>query len=113
MYSITEWVDGLRAVVESASLQERSNLPPRENLAAYDCLKTCRKQLQETEICNAKLVQMIESSKGSAINSIDPDLLTLKALTSATVSALNTAYSNLQKCQYHEISTSRSANNVD
>lgn len=113
MNLISEWVDGLRAVVESASLQERSHLPPRENLAAYDCLQTCRKQLQETEMCNAKLVQIIETCKGSNINSNDPDLLTLKALTSATVSALNTAYSNLQKCQYHELSTSRSANNVE
>lgn len=98
-----EWVDGLRAVVESAALQERSNLPPRENLAAYDCMKTCRKQLQETEICNAKLVSLIEFNKGPSINCNDPDLLSLKALTTATVSALNAAYSNLQKCQYHEI----------
>lgn len=102
-FNLIEWVDGLRAVVESAALQERSNLPPRENLAAYDCMKTCRKQLQETEICNAKLVSLIESNKGPTINCNDPDLLSLKALTTATVSALNAAYSNLQKCQYHEI----------
>jgi hypothetical protein len=106
---ILEWVDGLRAVVENLSIQERSHLPPRDNLAAYDCLQTCRKQLHETEMCNAKLVQIIESCK-DPIPHNDPDLLTLKALTSATISTLNAAYSNIQKCQYQEVSSSRSPN---
>lgn len=93
-----EWVDGLRAVVEHLSTQERSPLPPRESLAAFDCLVACRKQLHDTEMCNAKLVQLIEGSQG-AFNHNDPDLLLLKALSSSTASTLSVGLTHLQKYQ--------------
>lgn len=89
---------GLRAVVENLSTQERSSLPPKEHLAAFDCLIACRKQLQDTEICNAKLCQLIESSQGS-LNYNDPDLLLLKSLSSATSSTLSVGLQHLQKYQ--------------
>ena len=54
-----------------------SSLPPKEHLAAYDMLIACRKQIQETELCNAELCRMIESSP-LPINYTDPDLLMLK-----------------------------------
>lgn len=94
-----EWVDGLRAVVENLSTQERSPLPPKEHLAAFDCLIACRKQLQDTELCNAKLIQMIESSHGGALNHNDHDMLLLKALSSATTSTLSLGLAHLQKYQ--------------
>lgn len=54
-----------------------SSLPPKEHLAAYDMLIACRKQIQETELCNAELCRMIESAP-PPINYTDPDLLMLK-----------------------------------
>lgn len=94
-----EWVDGLRAVVENLSTQERSPLPPREHLAAFDCLIACRKQLQDTEMCNAKLAQLIENSQGSILHHSDKDMLVLKALSSATTSTLSVGLTHLQKYQ--------------
>lgn len=93
-----KWVDGLRAVVENISTQERSPLPPREHLAAFDCLVACRKQLQDTEMCNSKLAQMIESSGGTLAHN-DPEMLMLKALSSATTSTLSVGLTHLQKYQ--------------
>lgn len=94
-----QWVDGLRAVVENLSTQERSPLPPREHLAAFDCLIACRKQLQDTESANAKLALMIESFQGGSLNHNDSDLLLLKALSSATTSTLSLGLTHLQKYQ--------------
>lgn len=48
-----EWVDGLRAIVEShtkAMDKTTSSLPPLELLAASDALVAARQQLQQTEI---------------------------------------------------------------
>ena len=95
---ISQWVDGLRAVVENLSTQDRSPLPPREHLAAYDCLQTCRKQLQDMEICNAKLSQIIENAQGP-LNYNDIDLLLLKAISAATSSTLSVGFAHLQKYQ--------------
>lgn len=94
-----QWVDGLRAVVENLSTQERSPLPPREQLAAFDCLIACRKQLQDTEETNAKLVKLIESFHGGSLNHNDSDMLMLKALSSATTSTLSVGLAYLQKYQ--------------
>lgn len=98
-YLFLQWVDALRAVVENLSTQERSPLPPREHLAAFDCLVACRKQLQDTEQANAKLVQIIESLNGGNINHNDSDMLLLKALSSATTSTLSVGLAHLQKYQ--------------
>ncbi|CAO1341472.1 unnamed protein product [Diamesa tonsa] len=92
------WIDGLRAVVEGHT-QGMSSLPPKEHLAAYDMLIACRKQIQETELCNAELCRMIESSP-PPINYTDPDLLMLKALATANTSTLSQAFGLLQR--YHE-----------
>ena len=81
-----EWVDGLRAIVESQAMSSTTSLPAREHLAAYDALVACRHQLQQTEICNAELTKMIESSPPPLIHT-DPDFLMLKALSSATLLA--------------------------
>lgn len=94
-----QWVDGLRAVVENLSTQDRSPLPPREHLAAFDCLIACRKQLHDTELANAKLVQMIENFQGGSFNHNDSDMLMLKALSSATTSTLSVGLTHLQKYQ--------------
>lgn len=97
--AIFQWVDGLRAVVENLSTQERSPLPPREHLAAFDCLIACRKQLHDTEMANAKLVQMIENFQGGSLNHNDSDMLLLKALSSATTSTLSVGLAHLHKYQ--------------
>lgn len=70
-----EWVDGLRAIVESHA--QPMPLPPKENLAAYNALINVRHQLQQTELCNSELSKMIENSP-PPLNYNDPDLLLLK-----------------------------------
>lgn len=76
-----EWVDGLRAIVESHS--QTMALPPKENLAAYNALIAVRHQLQQTELCNSELCKMIESSP-SPLHHNDPDLLLLKVFSEVT-----------------------------
>ncbi|XP_070505051.1 oxysterol-binding protein-related protein 11 [Chironomus tepperi] len=85
-----EWVDALRAVVENLSSQSRST---KEHLATYDCFIASRKQLQETESCNAELSRMIESCDFHT----DKDFLLMKALSAATTSTLSQALVYLQK----------------
>ena len=77
----------------------------REHLAAFDCLLASRKQIQDTEMCNAKLAQLIESSVG-VLNHSDPDLLLLKALSQQVTSTLSTNLTHLQKIHQE---TSRAA----
>lgn len=61
-----EWVDGLRAIVESHSQAmnlstTKSPISVRDSLAAFDALDACRQQLQQTETCNANLIKAIEN----------------------------------------------------
>lgn len=92
-----EWVDGLRAIVEShAQAMSSTSLPAREHLAAYDALVACRHQLQQTEICNAELTKIIESSPPPLIHT-DSDFLVLKALSSATTNNLIQCLGILQR----------------
>lgn len=104
-------MDGLRVVVESISSQSRST--NKEHLAAYDCLIATRKQLTETERANSDLSRTIENHRylsNVLINEAllialillfsdhnDPDLLLLKALSSATTSTLSQAFVYLQR----------------
>lgn len=85
------WVDGLRVVVENISAQSRST--NKEHLAAYDCLIATRKELTETERANAELLRTIENHSDHN----DPDLLLLKALSSATTQTLSQAFVYLQR----------------
>lgn len=86
-----EWVDALRAVVENLSSQSRCST--KEILATYDCFIASRKQLQETESCNAELAKMIENSDLHT----DKNFLLVKALSMATTNTLNQAFYILQK----------------
>uniref|UniRef100_A0A182N2X0 PH domain-containing protein n=1 Tax=Anopheles dirus TaxID=7168 RepID=A0A182N2X0_9DIPT len=93
-----EWVDGLRAVVESHSNATGTALPPREQLAAHDAFGAARQQLQHTELSNAALARAIENLNGS-LASTDPDLLVLKALSAATTHSLLQCLGLLQRHQ--------------
>lgn len=96
-----EWVDGLRAVVESHTKAMdvcSSTLPPRELLAASDALVTARQELQQTELCNASLARAIENIEGPFFPT-DPDLLLLKALSTASTQCLHQCLSLLQRHQ--------------
>lgn len=93
-----EWIQKLRAVIDSLSKQSRSSLPPKENLAAFDCILACRKQLQDTEKCNSELSKIIESFDNSSPDY--KDFLLLKALSASVTSTLSQAFGHLQK--YHE-----------
>ena len=97
-----QWVDGLRAVVESISSGHESMHAAKEHLAIFDCLVACRRQIRDTETCNANLNQIIENCGASLCS--DPDLLILKALSSATTSTLSIGLAHLQK--YQEFSRS-------
>lgn len=86
------WIDGLRGVVEC----HMQGMPPKEHIAAYDCILTCRKQIHETETCYADLCKLIECSPEPLPHN-DPDLLLLKALAAATTSTLSQALGLLQR----------------
>lgn len=93
-----EWVDGLRAISESHTLAlSSSNLLAREHLAAHDALAAVRSQLHQTEICNANLARLIESLDTQSLPPIDPELLTLKALSGANTHVLQQCLGILQK----------------
>uniref|UniRef100_U5EM37 Putative oxysterol binding protein n=1 Tax=Corethrella appendiculata TaxID=1370023 RepID=U5EM37_9DIPT len=101
-----EWVDGLRAIVESHTMSglTSSALKPREQLAAYDAFDACRQQLQQTELANAALTRAIESTT-SPLSHTDPDLLVLKALSAASTTCLLQCFGLLQR--HHEIADTR------
>lgn len=92
-----EWVDGLRAIVEShdQALSMKSPLSVRDSLATFDALDACRQQLHVTETCNANLIRSIEG----ATSPTDPDLLVLKALSATTTTVLFQCLGLLQKFQ--------------
>lgn len=102
-----EWVDGLRAIVQSHSQalslsSSKSPISVRDSLAAFDALDACRQQLQQTETCNATLIKAIENTGSDATTSsplthTDPDLLVLKALSATTTTVLFQALGLLQK----------------
>lgn len=101
-----EWVDGLRAIVESHSQAlslsaSKSPISVRDSLAAFDALDACRQQLQQTETCNANLIKAIENigaeTTDSCMTHTDPDLLMLKALSATTTTVLFQALGLLQK----------------
>lgn len=78
-------------VVENISAQSRST--NKEHLAAYDTMIATRKQLTETERANSELSRSIENHPDHN----DPDLLLLKALSSATTQTLSQAFVYLQR----------------
>lgn len=92
-----EWVDGLRAIVEShgQSLGRKSPLSAHDALAAFDAFDACRQQLQQSETCNANLIRAIENS----MTPTDPDFLVLKALSATTTTVLFQCLGLLQKYQ--------------
>ncbi|XP_041783790.1 oxysterol-binding protein-related protein 11 [Anopheles merus] len=93
-----EWVDGLRAVVESHSNSTGTALPPRDQLAAHDAFGAARQQLQQTELSNAALARAIENLAGP-LSSTDPDLLMVKALSAASTHCLLQCLGLLQRHQ--------------
>ncbi|XP_058067004.1 oxysterol-binding protein-related protein 11 [Anopheles bellator] len=95
-----EWVDGLRAVVESHSNSTGTALPPRDQLAAHDAFGAARQQLQQTELSNAALARAIENLTGPPLPT-DPDLLVLKALSAANTHCLLQCLGLLQR--HHEL----------
>lgn len=101
-----EWVDGLRAIVEShsqaLSASSKTPLSVRDSLAAFDAFDACRQQLQQTESCNANLIKAIEGS-AAPLSHTDPDLLALKAFSATTTTVLFQCLGLLQKYQeYHD-----------
>ncbi|XP_037933417.1 oxysterol-binding protein-related protein 11 isoform X2 [Teleopsis dalmanni] len=98
-----EWVDGLRAVVESHTqamdISIASTLPPRELLAASDAMVSARQALYLTEQCNANLARAIENIDCEAFSPTDPDLLMLKAISTASTQCLHQCLSLLQRHQ--------------
>lgn len=91
-----EWVDGLRAITEShTQALSSANLPPREHLAASDAMSAARQQIQQTELSNAALARLIESSNIST----DPDYLLLKAISAANTHCLIQCLGLLQRYQ--------------
>lgn len=108
-----EWVDGLRAIVESHSQAlnlstSKSPISVRDSLAAFDALDACRQQLQQTETCNANLIKAIENigmdTAASPLTHTDPNLLVLKSLSATTTTVLFQALGLLQKFnEYQEM----------
>lgn len=102
-----EWVDGLRAIVQSHSQalclsSSKSPISVRDSLATFDALDACRQQLQQTETCNANLIKAIENTGADTtaappLTHTDPDLLVLKALSATTTTVLFQALGLLQK----------------
>lgn len=92
-----EWVDGLRAVVESHSICAAS-LAPRDQLAAHDAFGAARQQMQQTELSNAALARAIENVTHPLVHT-DPDLLMLKALSAANTHCLLQCLGLLQRHQ--------------
>lgn len=102
-----EWVDGLRAIVQSHTQalslsSSKSPISVRDTLAAFDALDACRQQLQQTETCNANLIKAIENTGSDTtvaplMTHTDPDLLVLKALSATTTTVLFQALGLLQK----------------
>lgn len=99
-----EWVDGLRAIVESHSNSAAAmGLAPREQLAAYDAFGAARQQMQQTELSNAALARAIENL--TAPSPTDPDLLMLKALSAANTHCLLQCLGLLQR--HNELADAR------
>ncbi|KAI9587043.1 oxysterol-binding protein-related protein 11 [Glossina fuscipes] len=98
-----EWVDGLRAVVESHTkamdINNSTPLPPRELLAASDAMVSARQALYLTEQCNASLARTIENMECATFSPTDPDLLILKAISAASTQCLHQCLSLLQRHQ--------------
>lgn len=90
-----EWVDGLRAIVESHS-NAAASLPPRDQLAAHDAFGAARQQMQQTELSNAALARAIENVT-SPLAHTDPDLLMLKAVSAASTQSLLQCFGLLQR----------------
>uniref|UniRef100_A0AAG5DMT9 PH domain-containing protein n=1 Tax=Anopheles atroparvus TaxID=41427 RepID=A0AAG5DMT9_ANOAO len=93
-----EWVDGLRAIVESHSNSTGTALPPRDQLAAHDAFGAARQQLQQTELSNAALARAIENLNGP-LSHTDPDLLVVKAVSAASTHCLLQCLGLLQRHQ--------------
>ncbi|XP_058833332.1 oxysterol-binding protein-related protein 11 [Topomyia yanbarensis] len=98
-----EWVDGLRAIVESHS-NSTATLAPRDQLAAHDAFGAARQQMQQTELSNAALARAIESVT-SPLSPTDPDLLMLKAVSAASTHCLLQCLGLLQR--YNELTDAR------
>ncbi|XP_053683769.1 oxysterol-binding protein-related protein 11 [Sabethes cyaneus] len=98
-----EWVDGLRAIVESHS-NSATSLAPRDQLAAHDAFGAARQQMQQTELSNAALARAIESVSNPLLPT-DPDLLMLKALSAASTHCLLQCLGLLQR--YNEFADTR------
>ncbi|XP_061397755.1 oxysterol-binding protein-related protein 11 [Musca vetustissima] len=98
-----EWVDGLRAVVESHTkamdISNSTPLPPRELLAASDAMASARQALYLTEQCNASLARAIENIECETFSPTDPDLLLMKAISTASTQCLHQCLSLLQRHQ--------------
>ncbi|KAH8408549.1 hypothetical protein KR215_007389 [Drosophila sulfurigaster] len=98
-----EWVDGLRAVVESHTkamdISISSPLPARELLAASDAMVSARQALFLTEQCNASLARAIENIDCASFSPTDPDLLLLKAISTASTQCLHQCLGLLQRHQ--------------
>ncbi|TDG53383.1 hypothetical protein AWZ03_000198 [Drosophila navojoa] len=98
-----EWVDGLRAVVESHTqamdISNSSPLPARELLAASDAMVAARQALFLTEQCNASLARAIENIDCASFSPTDPDLLLLKAISTASTQCLHQCLGLLQRHQ--------------
>ncbi|XP_055373480.1 oxysterol-binding protein-related protein 11 [Condylostylus longicornis] len=96
-----EWVDSLRAITESHTQAldiNATSLPPRELLAASDAFVVARQHIQQTELCNASLARTIENF-GGPFSPTDPDLLLLKAISTASTQCLNQCLTLLQRHQ--------------
>lgn len=122
-----DWVNRLRAVAEMHTIaiaQSNPPLPPREHhtlaastanpnpmvhctLALLDAFSMVRDHLQKAEHCNSLLVRAVEELpvSGPGMHSSDPDLLVLKATTSATLQCLGHCLSILQQQQLAPPST--------
>lgn len=98
-----EWVDGLRAIVESHS-NSAASLAPRDQLAAHDAFGAARQQMQQTELSNAALARTIENLT-TPLSPTDPDLLMLKALSAANTHCLLQCLGLLQR--HNELADAR------
>jgi len=115
-----EWVDGLRAIVESHTkaieISNSSPLPAREILAASDAMVSARQSLYYTEQSNvmlARAIEAVESAEGEeGLTSNDPDLLMLKAISTASTQCLHQCLGLLQRPEEVETSVTPSTTTV-
>lgn len=113
-----EWVDGLRAIVEihtkAMDISNSLPLPPRELLAASDAMVSARQELYLTEQCNASLARAVENIDCSDLTPTDPDLLLLKAISTATTQCLHQCLTLLQRHQetHHNSASTQQSESV-